>query len=390
MKSIRFRPPAIETTLELRWVLHRAFAKPELPVAPPRDAAGALDLAHRLDLAARIGARALPGTLKAEMGPAAAEIARALHLSAANSLRYELTLRQVAALAASLEVPLVILKGSAIGLLGISAPGARSFSDLDILVPVDRLLELRTALAGAGWTLSPLDGCEHQEAPLTHPALGMIELHRCIPGVRPPGSRRSFDAVALLDAGLADQLPGFDGAVRTPARPVLVAHALEHGLVQHGYAPGSYPLFRLLADLQDLGAGPKLLGEAGRFLRDVDADDLGALASLLDALASGRALDLAPGAARSLLDHLVAGALDPAYALGLKANPRSLRSPSDLPLPLATLKWVYKSAVLSRAQVDAIYGRPERWGGYAARQLLRPFDLALRFVRSRKARERTR
>jgi hypothetical protein len=366
-------------------VLHRAFAKPELPVPPPGNAAGALDLALRFDLAARIGARAIPGTLKAEIGPAADEIVRALHLTAANSLRYEATLRQVAGLAASRGIPLVILKGSAIGLLGISAPGARPFSDLDILVPVDRILELRTALVAAGWTLSGLDGSEHQEAPLTHPAFGMIELHHCIPGIRPPGSRRSFDARGLLDAGLTDSLPGLDGAVRAPSRPVLIAHALEHGLVQHGYAPGSYPLFRLLADLQDLGTDTERLREAGQFLRDLDPADLSTVASLLAALEAGAAFDLHAGPPRSLLDHLVAGTLIPAYALGLKADPRALRSPSDLPLPLATLRWIYKATVLDRAHVDAIYGRPKRLGGYAARQLLRPFDLALRLGRSVRA-----
>lgn len=367
-------------------MLHRAFAKPEIPVPPPGNLVAAVDLALRLDLAARIGARNRPEALKAELGPAAGEITRALHFSAANGLRYEITLRQVAARAAALGVPLVILKGSAIGLLGISAAGARSFSDLDILVPVDRILELRSALVADGWTRSALPGSEHQEAPLTHPAFGMIELHRCVPGVRPPGSRRSFDARELLDAGLTEETPGFGGVVRAPARAILVAHALVHGLVQHGYAPGSYPLFRFLADLQDLGVGRQGLEEAGRFLRDLDPGDLAAIASLLATLESGTTLELPAGPPRSLLEHLVAGVLDPAYALGLKTDPRSLRSPSDLPAAVAALRWIYKSTVLTRAQVDAIYGRPARPGGYLARQLLRPFDLAGRAIRSAAAR----
>lgn len=382
MKALRFRPPVVEPTPELRWVLHRAFARPGIRVPPPHDPAAALDVARRFDLTGRIHTRAPLGTLKAELGLAADEIKRPLYLTAAGGLRYEFTLQHVAGHAASRGIPLVILKGSAIELFGISVPGARSFCDLDILVPVNRILELRTALVDAGWALSPVAGSEHQEAPLTHPSLGMIELHRCIPGVRPSGSRRSFDARTLIDAGLTEGLPGFADAIRVPARPILVAHALEHGLVQHGYSPGSYPLFRLLADLLDLGAGPDQLREAGRFLCDLDSDDLGAIASLLVALQSGTALDLPEGPPRSLLHHLVAGTLDPAYALGLKSNPRSLRSPSDLPIPFAALRWVYKTAVLDRAHVDAIYGPPKRWGGYFARQLLRPFDLALRLARS--------
>lgn len=368
-------------------MLHRAFAGSGLPVAPPGDPAAALALALRLDLASRIAARSSPGQLRDEVGAAADDFTRAAHRAAASGLRYEGTLRHVARVAGGHGTPLVVLKGGALALLGASAPGARSFSDLDLLVPRDRIRALREALVASGWTLSALPDSEHQEPPLTHPTYGMVELHRCVPGVRPAGSRRSFDARTLVEAGLTEEAAGFEGRVRIPGRAILVAHALEHGLVQHGYAPESYPLFRLLADLRDLEAGPHLLREAGAFLRDLDAADLDAVSGLLDALASGRALDLAAGPSRSFLQHLVAGVLDPGYALGLKADPRSLRSPSDLPRPLALLAWVYKAAILSRAQVDAIYGRPRRPGGYLARQLLRPFDLALRFVRSRRARQ---
>ncbi len=42
-----------------------------------------------------------------------------------------------------------------------------------------------------------------------------------------------------------------------------MAHLLVHGLGQHGFSPGAYPLIQLLADLQDLG----FTGEQGeRFM----------------------------------------------------------------------------------------------------------------------------
>ena len=386
MRSVLFRAPALDPTPELRWLLHRAFARPGLPAPPPGDPAAALDLALHFDLAPRIAARSAPDRLKEELGPVASRFSRAAYLAAVSGLRYEGTLHRVARVADEHDSPLVVLKGGALSLLGVCAPGARSLGDLDLLVPRERVRALRDALVASGWTLSGLPESEHQEAPLTHPSFGMIELHRCVPGVRPPGSRRSFDARTLIAAGLSEEAGGFGRRVLVPARPVLVAHALEHGLVQHGNAPGSYPLFRFLADLKDLDAGPPLLREAGAYLRDLDQDDLGTIAVLLEALDSGRALDLEAGAPRSLLEHVVNGVLDPGYALGLKSDPRSLRSPSDLPRPLALLAWVYKAAVLNRAQVDAIYGRPRRPGGTLARQLLRPFDLVLRFVRSRRAR----
>jgi len=42
----------------------------------------------------------------------------------------------------------------------------------------------------------------------------------------------------------------------------------------------------------------------------------------------------------------------------------------------------YETVVLSRGQIDAIYGPQKSWRGYLFRRLARPFDLAWRLVRS--------
>lgn len=390
MKAIRFRPPALNPPPELRWVLHRAFAAPESPVPPPADPSAAFDLATRLDLAARVAARTDPAVLVAEVGPVAASFKKARYLNVARALRDEDTLAQVASLAKGRETPLVILKGCALGLLGIGPSGSRSFSDLDILVPVDRIPEMSSVLVDAGWTLAALPPSEHQEPPLSHPTQGTIELHRCIPGVRVPGSRRSLDGRSMTGAGLSQPIPGFNGSVRAPSMAVLTAHALVHGIVQHGYAPDSYPLFRVLADLQDLRAAGVDLREATPLLREIDAEDLGAVETLLEALGTGKALDLAQSPPLALLSHLAAGALDPGYSLALKSDPRFLFGLSDLHLPSLVIKRLWKVLFLSRERVDAIYGRPKRRGGYVARQVLRPADLALRLASSAGARLKAR
>lgn len=369
-------------------MLHRAFAKPGIPVPPPSDPAAALEIARRFHLAGRIGARTPPDLLKAEIDSLANEIAIAVETNAANCLRYELTLRQVAGLAASRGIPLVILKGSALGLLGITAPGARSFGDLDILIPADRIPELRTVLLAAGWTSPFLDGAEHHGSPLAHPSLGLLELHGYMPGVRRPGSSRFLNARTLLDAGLTDAITGFPSAVRVPARVVLIAHAIVHALHQHAYYPPSYPLFRFLADLQDIGADAEALADAGRYLRDLDSGDLTAVAELACALESGTAHDLPVGAPRSLLGHLVAGNLDATYIARLGARRPLLPIISALPRWLVALRKAYKSTFLSRAWIDASYGPPKHWLGYAARRLIRPFDLAVRLGRRLSARVR--
>jgi hypothetical protein len=357
-------------------------------VPPPADSSAAFDLATRLDLAARVAARTKLTVLTADVGPAAASFKKARYVNVARTLRDDDTLAQVTSLAKGREIPLVILKGCALSLLDIGPSGARSFSDLDILVPVDRIPEMSSALVNAGWKLAALPPSEHQDPPLSHPSQGTIELHRCIPGVRVPGSRRSLDGRSVTGAGLSQPVPGFNGSVRAPSMAVLAAHALVHGIVQHGYAPDSYPLFRVLADLQDLREAGVDLQEATRFLREVDAEDLGAVETLLEALEAGTALDLAQSPPRALLSHLAAGTLDPGYSLALKSDPRFLVGLSDLPLPRLLIKRLWKVLFLSRERVDAIYGRPKRRGGYVARQVLRPADLALRLATSIRARLR--
>ena len=378
MKATRFRPPELNPTPELRWVLHRGFATPDAPAPPPGDPSSAFDLATRLDLAPRIAARAGATLLTAEVGPVAASFTRARHLTAASAVRYEHTLKVVASLAESRGIGLVILKGCAMGLLGISSPGARNFSDLDILVAVDRIQEMIGALVDAGWTLAPYPPSELHEPPLSHPSLGTIELHRCILGVRVPGSRRSSDGLSMDAAGLTQTVPTFNGTVRAPSIPVLTAHALVHGLVQHGYSPASYPLFRLLADLQDLEADGADLQHAIPFLREIDSEDMDAVETLLKALGEGTALDLPAGPPRTVLAHLMAGTLDLRYRVALRSDSRSVLGLSDLPLSMLVLRRVSHALVLSRAEVDAIYGRPKRQSGYLVRQVFRPVDLVLR------------
>jgi hypothetical protein len=367
----------LNPTPELRWVLHRAFAAPDAPAPPPGDPSSAFDLATRLDLAPRIAARAGATLLTAEVGPIAATFTRTLHLTAASALLHQHTLKVVASLAESRGISLVILKGCAMGLLGISSPGARGFCDLDILVAVDRIPEMTAALVEAGWKLAPFLPSELHVPGLSHPSLGTIELHRCVLGVRVPGSRRSIDGLSMDAVGLTQTVPTFNGTVRAPSIPVLTAHALVHGLVQHGYLPAFYPLFRLLADLQDLVAAGADLQDAIPFLGEIDANDLDAVETLLKALGEGTALDLPPGPPRTVLAHLVAGSLDLHYRVALKSDPRSVLGLTDLPLPVLVLRRVSQALFLSRARVDAIYGRPKRQSGYLARQVFRPVDLVL-------------
>jgi hypothetical protein len=83
---------------------------------------------------------------------------------------------------------------------------------------------------------------------------------------------------------------------------------------------------------------------------------------------------------------MVAGATDPGYCQGLKARSGFLVTVSDLPPLLAELSSIWRAVFITRRQVDEIYGTPRTRLGYLGRRLARPFDLALRYVRSLRTR----
>ncbi len=281
MKALRFRPPEIEATPELRWVLARAFGPADLAFTGDLDGPGAFALADRLDLAPRIGARIAQATLALEVGAAAVDFRRAaLAVAVQNILRIE-AVQVVAALAAREGTSFALLKGLALESLRAPLPGARRTGDLDLLVPERHARPLVRRLVANGWRACGYRDHEHHLDPLVHPDLGTIELHLKLVGVRPAGGTRSFTFDSLDGAGLLHPAPAMPENVRVPSRAVLVAHLLVHGLVQHGLAPASYPLLRLPADLLDLGASPALLAEAAPLLRDLDDGDLSALSRLL-------------------------------------------------------------------------------------------------------------
>jgi hypothetical protein len=82
-----------------------------------------------------------------------------------------------------------------------------------------------------------------------------------------------------------------------------------------------------------------------------------------------------------LLRHHLAGALEPAYRRHLSLQ--ELRHPlGDRGWLVAALRTAGVALLLSRPQIDAIYGPPRHRWGYAARRAARPFDLAWRAARA--------
>lgn len=358
-------------------MLLRAFGPPGAPFPEAVEPAGALAAARRFEVSPRVASRQGRARLAAELGAeTAAGFQRDLTTAAAQGMRIEALLREVAASAAEREIPLVLLKFAALEAGGTLAPGARTACDLDVMAPPERVKELQAALLARGFRASGLPDSEHQLAALLHPSGGVVEVHRLVPGVRPDGGESATVAM-LTRAGLLEPAPGLPG-VSLPAREVQMAHTLVHGIGQHGFWPDSYPLLRMCGDLIDLGfhdeSAAPLAQRASRLVeRDLAPAEAEAVRDLCRALSAGEA----PEVGAVLLRHILAGRLDADYASSLRLS--LFRSqPSDRPPAVRVVRTALAAVFLSRAQIDAIYGRPHHPLGYLGRRLARPFDLLWR------------
>lgn len=334
-----------------------------------------LDLCRRFHVTSRIAARISRARLAAELGDRALEIQRERIAAVAGEARLTALARRVAAVAAELGIELAFAKFMALQLGGFLLAGSRPAGDLDVLVPAARSEELAAALCRCGFQRTDLPAKEHQLPPLIGPDGAFLEVHTRLPGLG------GFEL--LHERGGLGPLAGWPGKVWLPRPELLRAHALVHGIAQHGFGPDSYPLFRMVGDLLDLGfdRAPQAVEEVRRWVpRDLAAAEIAATRELCRGLAAGRA-DALPPEASLLLHHILAGRLDPRYARALKLSFWKPR-PSERSSPARSLHAVWRSLILTRTQVDLIYGPPATAWGYLGRRLARPFDLLWRLGRA--------
>lgn len=188
-----------------------------------------------------------------------------------------------------LETPVVLLKGAAYLLGGLSAAKGRVFSDIDIMVRRERLEEAEAALIGAGWYSGDYDPYDqrfyrqwmHEIPPLQHVRRqSVIDLHHTI---SPLTSRTPVAGQRLFAA--ARPLEGF-GTFSVLAPADMLLHSTLH-LIQEG------EFERGLRDLLDID---RLLREFGR-----DAQFWPALLDRTAEHGLGRPLYYAVQQARALL-----------------------------------------------------------------------------------------
>ena len=321
----RFRPPELVIPAELEWTLSRALgATPGRPIRlehPER----VLDWAAALGLRERIASRVSDQDARRELPAGVVDsLQRSKEALAARTLLLQTLLERVANAAVTIGAPVIALKGIALLESGRAPWGGRPLLDLDLLVDTERARELAGALEELGMTPSA-PGEEHHLAPLADPRLGEVELHHHIPGLE-VGRRRPATAADLRAAGLVRASERLEG-LELPAPELLAAHAIAHGLDQHGLSPTAYPITRLIADLVDLDGAGSLGPEARGWLRaSTSARELEALLELRSTL-GGDSLPSAERDAGALLRHTLAAISSLGYRKKLRrrAALRALR-----------------------------------------------------------------
>ena len=169
--------------------------------------------------------------------------------------------RQIGRALSGLGLPLILLKGAAYAMAGLAAGRGRIFSDIDILVPKEKLGQVEGALMMNGWASLHQDAYDqryyrewmHELPPMEHLRRGnVIDVHHAIlpetADRRPDPARLRAAAVPLADTG-----PG------TPTLCVLaprdmVLHSAVHLFYEGEFEHGLRNLFDIHRLLLQFGA----------------------------------------------------------------------------------------------------------------------------------------
>lgn len=171
-------------------------------------------------------------------------------------------LREVSLIQKALQetgLPLILLKGAAYVVAGLPAARGRIFSDVDILVPKDKVNQVEAALMLHGWSASHHDDYDqryyrnwmHELPPMQHiRRLTVIDVHHAILPLTAP---LHPDPQKLLGATVpAAQAP----AIRVLAPVDMVLHSAVHLFHDGEYDHGLRDLFDIHRLLRHFGAQP--------------------------------------------------------------------------------------------------------------------------------------
>lgn len=317
IRPLGFRPPRFALDAEQEWVLQRALGP--LTWEPPGHLVGQrlVDLALRLDLAARIAARQPRDRLERELSSAPAHRLYEQYVgTVAREALLEHALNELLERARAAALPCILLKYAALNRMGVLRVGSRVASDIDVLVPRDRARQFFARLLNSGYRDLGLPESSHQLPAICDTNGVLIELHVHVPLVTVAAGRPFVDADELLNAGLTVQ----SNNALLPDASVVAAHAIAHGLMQHAQVPQVCSPLKTFADLADLRLKrPDIIELARPYLsRTMTADDLTSVRILAQALTDGDLKTAMQGGAGLILRHALASQLDRRYAIRLR------------------------------------------------------------------------
>jgi hypothetical protein len=299
----------------------------------------------------------------------------------ARGLALERTLLALDELASSIGVQYALIKGSAVMRQLHLNLGQRAACDVDVLLREVDAFRLHEELLKNGYRAKTPSHPQFHLPALADTEGNAIEIHTCLPHVSLGAEKLSVDLSDIIDQHLATPISGGLSCALLPSNEVLLAHCLAHGIAQHGYAPRSYQLMRMMADVVDITEVDQAvdLTRIGCWLTcSVSPEELSAVCELRDALTRGTAHTIwsRPNGAGRLLRHFVLGTLDPEYANAL--------APYEAWHVLRTFGVRYFLQEYGRAtfglaneDVDRIYGHQAK-GRELFFKLARPFDVGRR------------
>ncbi len=213
---------------------------------------------RRADVLARIGENArLQGVWNDLPLQPKRHLESAMKLAARQHMELQHEVKAIARALEPLGEPAVLLKGAAYSLAGLSAGRGRMVSDVDILVPRQRLAEVESALMMAGWLQTNRDVYDqqyyrnwmHELPPMRHIKRGsVLDVHHAI---LPLTARLKPESALLLVDTVA---AGDDERVRVLSRPDMVLHSAAHLFHEGELEMGLRGLVDLDALLRECGS----------------------------------------------------------------------------------------------------------------------------------------
>lgn len=175
----------------------------------------------------------------------------ALHMVERQQLAVRWEVNCIRRALSGLSTPVILLKGAAYVVANLPPARARLFSDIDIMVPRERLAEVEAALFAAGWISAERDAYNqryyrtwmHEIPPLKHVQRNtVLDLHHTI---SPPTSRFKVDSGLLFDHARAIEN---EAGLLTLSPTDMVLHSAVHLFQEGEFGHG----LRDLLDLNDL------------------------------------------------------------------------------------------------------------------------------------------